>query len=323
MKVNGFYFGGDGNKSQRVIRHSYDKPEPKPNEIEVKMLKTGICSTDIDMYYGRFGPLHAEIQGHEGLGRVTKSNLPGVEVGELVATRSDGAFYDHLNSRPGEFVRIPDSSSKYIIEPVACAINMVHEFDYIVQPKASWSKHSKEYNIAIRGSGFLAKIINEEFQVRNTVLPEDYNVYVNSSHFDRYWKCEFDSAFRTYKYEYFDEYSSNFDAFFDLSKEDTTDMISYVKDGDGLVCFGAPKKYVNWNLLLWKSLRLSTPSPRSTNFLEFMKISVDRMQHFYSSSLINSLWDMEVGIDNVEEFFYNTVEDPNRRFNRAYINWEK
>ena len=50
----------------------FDKPEPTSEQIEVRAIMTGVCRSDIDMMQGNFGPLPLEMQGHEGLGQVTK-----------------------------------------------------------------------------------------------------------------------------------------------------------------------------------------------------------------------------------------------------------
>ena len=64
----------------------YIKPEPGDYEIEVKALMTGVCRSDIDMMQGNFGPLPLHMQGHEGLGVVTKvgKNIGMTQVGNML-----------------------------------------------------------------------------------------------------------------------------------------------------------------------------------------------------------------------------------------------
>ena len=68
MKVKLFYTTGKNDIHEIV----WDKPEPKDNEIEVRSIYTGICSSDVAMFDGTFTTLPKEIQGHECIGQVTK-----------------------------------------------------------------------------------------------------------------------------------------------------------------------------------------------------------------------------------------------------------
>ena len=88
---------------------------------------TGVCRSDIDMMMGNFGPLPLGMQGHEGLGQVTRvgSLVTDVKEGDYVATRGEPAYADYYNVRSDEFVVVPELDSKYILEPVACGINCI------------------------------------------------------------------------------------------------------------------------------------------------------------------------------------------------------
>lgn len=99
----------------------YDKPEPTSDQIEVKAVMTGVCRSDIDMMNGNFGPLPLHMQGHEGLGIVTKvgADVMNVKVGDFVATRGEPAYADYYNCRDKEFVVVEELHPKYILEPVA------------------------------------------------------------------------------------------------------------------------------------------------------------------------------------------------------------
>ena len=109
----------------------YNKPEPTSDQIEVRAIMTGVCRSDIDMMQGNFGPLPLSMQGHEGLGQVTKigAKVTGIAKGDFVATRGEPAYADYYNVRQGEFVRVPEVHPKYILEPVACGINVVKQAD--------------------------------------------------------------------------------------------------------------------------------------------------------------------------------------------------
>ena len=110
---------------QDLIETIWDKPEPEKDEIEVRAVFTGVCSSDVAMYNGDFPTLPKEIQGHEGLGMVTKvgslveANM-GIEKGDMVATRGEPGFADYYNCKKGTFVKVPNKADpKYILETVA------------------------------------------------------------------------------------------------------------------------------------------------------------------------------------------------------------
>ena len=95
MKVSVLQTTGEGHFKEV----EWDKPEPNSNEVEVKSILTGVCRSDIDMMNGDFGPLPIYMQGHEGLGKVTKvgASVMNVKVGDIVATRGEPAYADYYN----------------------------------------------------------------------------------------------------------------------------------------------------------------------------------------------------------------------------------
>ena len=70
----------------KFVETLWDKPNIGHREISVKAIMTGICRSDIDMMNGDFGPLPIFMQGHEGLGKVTKvgASVMNVKVGDIV-----------------------------------------------------------------------------------------------------------------------------------------------------------------------------------------------------------------------------------------------
>ena len=122
MLVKLLHTTGTGN----FVETEWNKPDIKEDEIEVKALMTGVCRSDIDMMNGNFGPLPLEMQGHEGLGEVVKvgNEVTDARVGDIVATRGEPAYADYYNAKPTEYVVVPEADPKYIVEPVACGINI-------------------------------------------------------------------------------------------------------------------------------------------------------------------------------------------------------
>ena len=145
MKVNQYYTTG----MMDILRQEYDVPEHSHNEIAVQSIYTGVCSSDVAMYKGEFPLLPTNMHGHESLGRVLSvgSAVFNIEVGDYVATRGEPAFAERYNAPQGTFVKVPEASPKYIIEPVACAINIAMSVGPI----------GKNKQVCIIGTGFLGE----------------------------------------------------------------------------------------------------------------------------------------------------------------------
>ena len=158
MKVKLLSTTGNG-KFEEV---EWIKPNHTADEIEVKALMTGVCRSDLEMMQGNFGPLPLSMQGHEGLGVVTQvgENITNVSVGDYVATRGEPAYADYYNCRANEYVRVPSAEPKYILEPVACGINVVMQPLDAIKDRAGSDKRC-----LILGSGFLAQIVYKTLEL--------------------------------------------------------------------------------------------------------------------------------------------------------------
>ena len=134
-----------------------DELEPYNQDILVETVLTGICRSDIDMMQGYFELLPRSMHGHEGLGKVLKigENVIDVEVGDIVSTRGEPAYADRYISKHREYVKVPSVDPKYILEPVACAINIVDYAKYELKKRQGHGKR-----LLILGSGFLAWIVH-------------------------------------------------------------------------------------------------------------------------------------------------------------------
>ena len=163
MKVRLLCTAGTGQFDEVI----WDKPEILSTEIEVRSIMTGVCRSDIDMMTGKFQTLPLSMQGHEGLGQVTKVGdtiSSRVKVGDYVATRGEPAYADYYNVQQDSFVIVPTADPKYILEPVACGINIITQ---------NMSAIIKKFHprILILGSGFLA------YTAYNTILHHDEITY--------------------------------------------------------------------------------------------------------------------------------------------------
>jgi Alcohol dehydrogenase GroES-like domain len=275
----------------------YDKPEPTSDQIEVKAVMTGVCRSDIDMMQGNFGPLPLEMQGHEGLGIVTKvgADVMNVKVGDFVATRGEPAYADYYNCRDNEFVVVPELSPKYILEPVACGINcIVDDFQDRTESKT-----------VILGSGFLAWV------VYNTIAFhfENMKVDVLGSSNTELWGDKLLS-----------KTSDNYDNVIDLSgKYELGTEINLNNNAIIVDAIGKAVSKEEAQSQLWKAVTTFKPSPRTPKFIDAM---------------YQARWMIENGKLNVDKFWtrsYNRKTEWQNAFadgasrsagySRGYITW--
>lgn len=279
----------------------WDKPEPDGFQIEVKAVMTGVCRSDIDMMNGDFGPLPLEMQGHEGLGIVTKigEHITDVMVGDYVATRGEPAYGDYYNVESESYVRVPELSPKYILEPVACALNCIH------QPIEELRRRPHG-RVLILGSGFLAWIIYNALYADPTLHFTDIDV-VGGSNRDLWGdKLKVD-------------HSGDYDVVFDLSSR--TDIFDKpILREHALIVFGAQKQVsTDFSNLLWKACTMIFPSPRHPNFYHSMRKARDLIQKGHID--VDKFWTKEY---NRETEWQQAFADGNNRpqgYSRGYIKW--
>ena len=276
----------------------WDKPEPTSNQIEVKAVMTGVCRSDIDMMQGNFGPLPLEMQGHEGLGIVTKvgSSVMNVKVGDFVATRGEPAYADFYNCKDKEFVVVPALDPKYILEPVACGINcIVPNFEEIVFSKT-----------LILGSGFLAWVVYNTLQSNF----KDMDIDVIGSSNIELWGDKL--LFGT---------TDSYDNVIDLSgKYGLGTEINLNNNALIVDAVGKAVSKEEAQIQLWKAVTTIKPSPRTPKFIDAM---------------YQARWMIENGELNVDNFWtkgYNRATEWQKAFedglnrpegySRGYIKWD-
>lgn len=292
------YTQGDG----RFVEDTWDKPEPTADEIEVKAIMTGVCRSDIDMMNGNFGPLPINMSGHEGLGIVTKvgENVEEVEVGDYVATRGEPAYADSYNVRRFEFVKIPYPDPKFIIEPVACGVNVV------MQPHDEIAKRTgDDKRCLILGSGFLAQVVYKTLTHNNFNFKEI--VVVGNANKDVWGDV------------LVQEYQGTFDVIIDLSSRDDV-FNKPIVNNEALVIMGVEKEITtNFGNLLWKACTVVFPSPRTNMFYNAMHVALAMVVEGIVD--VESFWSR--GYDRDTEW-QQAFEDGNNRpegYSRGYIIW--
>ena len=294
MKVKCLQTTGQGYFEEVV----YDKPEPASNQIEVKAVMTGVCRSDIDMMQGNFGPLPLEMQGHEGLGIVTKvgADVFGVEVGEYVATRGEPAYADYYNCRVNEFVIVNELEPKYILEPVACGINcIVEDFE-----KRTFGK------TLILGSGFLAWVVFNNLNFRFDNMEIDV---LGSSNVDLWGDKLLLGT------------SESYDNIIDLSgKYELGTEINLNNNALIVDAVGKAVSKEEAQAQLWKACTTIKPSPRTPKFIDAMHQARWMIEN--GELEVDSFWTKGYNRNTEwKQAFKDGIDRPNG-YSRGYIKWD-
>lgn len=291
---------GTGN----FIETTWDNPDCSDHEITVQNIMTGVCRSDIDMMEGNFGPLPINMQGHEGLGKVIKvgKNVTDTVVGDYVATRGEPAYADRYNVRKNEYVKVPEAHPRYILEPVACGVNVV------MQPIREIAERSGPgKRLLIIGSGFLAWIAYHTLLLTHVDI--DITVQGRSN----------ESMWRSVGVLLMEEPMGKFDVVIDLGSNTSVFDMDILRE-QALVVFGAQKKVTtDFSNLLWKACTMIFPSPRTNRFYQCMK---DAEQWVRNGDInIDSFWTKGYNRDTEwQQAFSDALTRP-AGYSRGYIYW--
>jgi threonine dehydrogenase-like Zn-dependent dehydrogenase len=286
---NGFFYESE-----------YHVPPLTEDEICVRAVMTGVCRSDIDMMQGDFGPLPIHMQGHEGLGKVIGigANIHDVSFGDFVATRGEPAYADIYNVRAKEYVVVPEATPKYIIEPVACGINIVE------QPRQEIQRRQGG-RLLILGSGFLAWVAYHDLIWNGW----NFNIDVVGSANQELWGDKLQK-----------DYSGKYDVVIDLSGKDDV-LTKDILNVGALVIFGAQKEITSdFRYLLWNACTVVFPSPRNDEFYYWMKKAVYKIQ---SGELnVDKFWTKCYNRNTEwQQAFADGVDRPSG-YSRGYIKWD-
>jgi threonine dehydrogenase-like Zn-dependent dehydrogenase len=286
---NGFFYESE-----------YHVPPLTEDEICVRAVMTGVCRSDIDMMQGDFGPLPIHMQGHEGIGKVIGigANIHDVSFGDFVATRGEPAYADIYNVRAKEYVVVPEATPKYIIEPVACGINIVE------QPRQEIQRRQGG-RLLILGSGFLAWVAYHDLIWNGW----NFDIDVVGSANQELWGDKLQK-----------DYSGKYDVVIDLSGKDDV-LTKDILNVGALVIFGAQKEITSdFRYLLWNACTVVFPSPRNDEFYYWMKKAVYKIQ---SGELnVDKFWTKCYNRNTEwQQAFADGVDRPSG-YSRGYIKWD-
>ena len=278
----------------------YELPFIGERDIRVKAVMTGVCRSDVDMMVGDFGPLPLSMQGHEGLGIVVEvgSEVVDVSTGDFVATRGEPAYADYYNVRKDEYVKVPEADPKYIIEPVACGVNLVMQAEREIGQREGFGKRC-----LILGSGFLAWVAYTTLKNYNF----EYTVVGNSN--KDVWGDVLTS-----------DYEGDFDIVIDLSGRDDV-FTKPIMRNEGLVIFGAQKTVTtDFANLLWKACTMIFPSPRTARFIDCMRTGVDLIEK--GNLVVDKFWSKGYNRTNEWQLAFEDGVNRPAGYSRGYIYWD-
>ena len=297
MKVDALQTDGTG----KFFETTYDVQPPGETEIQVAAIMTGICRSDIDMMQGKFALLPSNMHGHEGLGQIIEigSKVTDVKVGDLVATRGEPAYADVYNVRAKEYVKVPEADPKYILEPVACGINIIHQPIREIAERSGPGKR-----LLIIGSGFLAWVAYHTIKLNHL----DFEITVKGKSNKRQWG-ELLS----------EDYTGTFDVVIDLSSG--TDVFDKpIVNNEALIVFGSQKQVTtDFENLLWKACTIMFPSPRTEGFYKCMQDAANWVEN--GDIIVDRFWSN--AYPRVSQWEQAFDESINRKANqsRGYLLW--
>jgi threonine dehydrogenase-like Zn-dependent dehydrogenase len=287
------YTTGDGSFKEMY----WEVPALLPNQIMVKAVMTGVCRSDIDMMQGEFGPLPIHMSGHEGLGQVIEigAEIVDVSIGDYVATRGEPAYASIYPVREGEFVRVPEAHPRYILEPVACGINVVDQ--------AADEINKRSGKILIIGSGFLAWV------AYHRLMSRQQDIDVLGSNNQSLWGERLLLG-TSESYDVVIDLSGKYELGTDINLNNNTLII------DGV---GKAVSRQEAQAQLWKACTTVRPSPRTNGFYQCMKQAAFMIANGYLD--VDSFWTRAYNRDvEWQQAFADGANRPNG-YSRGYIVW--
>lgn len=277
MKVKTLHSFSKGDISET----DWDMPEMREDQIMIETKLCGICRSDIMSfsrqenmpYVNDNGPGIVGRYGHEGLGKVIKVGKllkDVVKEGQIVSTWSDPAYADCYYANEKEFTIVPEISHKYILQPVACAINIISKtlsFSYKMY-------YDDTPEILLLGTGFMSIIIGQyaaHYGIKLTVVGSS-----NKNEWDKLGLPlhSIDEIRKEKKkYKVVIDLTSKAENFHIITKE--------FLEMEGLFCYAStPSSPVTTNFFenCWNCNTIIMPSPRNKDFKEMMDFTCRLIQ---------------------------------------------
>jgi len=262
---------------QDINEYDYELPEMQEDQIMVKTIMCGVCRSDIGAYGSFEEPMPFGRQGHEGLSEVIKvgNKIKKIKKGDIVSTISDPAYGDYYYAKENEATVVPEAHFKYILQPVACAVNIIEKTIRMVYSSyitRLWDGISlRDEPILLLGTGFMSIIIGQYCNAKGIKLD-----VVGSSNKDLWTK---------YNYELKNlkdvlDSGKKYKVIIDLtSKVENWDIITkQLAELEAVICYAAtPFSPISTNFFenCWNCHNIIMPSPRNSDFKEIMDLTRD------------------------------------------------
>ena len=283
----------------------YEIPQWGQDSIYVKAVMTGVCRSDIDMMLGDFGPLPLNMQGHEGLGQVMAvgANCVDVKVGDFVATRGEPAYADQYTVRAGEYVKVPEAHPRYILEPVACGINLINQAKEYLQDKQGRHENNR---MLIIGSGFLAWVAYHTMRINGYIFHVDVLGSSNKELWgDKLWATTIES------YDVVVDLTGKYQLGIDINLNNNAVII------DGV---GKAIDKEEAQIQLWKAVTTVRPSPRNPEFIDCMQMAKYFIEKGYLE--VDSFWTRCYNRNTEWQKAFADGKDRPSGYSRGYIKWD-
>jgi D-arabinose 1-dehydrogenase-like Zn-dependent alcohol dehydrogenase len=295
--------------NNEISEYDYDLGPMQPNQMLIKSIYTGICRSDIEQYLGHIAIPFGHF-GHESLGEVIEvgEDVLDFYVGDIVASRNDPAFSQYFYADDKNTVRVPEAHPRYIIEPVACSVNIAES---IVK------NGNLSHDILFVGSGFIANIVAQYIRQQYPNL----KIYVVGQHNRNEWES-LHATFIT-----FDEIKTRnkrFKTIVELSgKSENFDNVMSVAATSAFICLAAsfdkPITTTFWRQL-WNDYTIAFPSPRNDKFNTYMKTA--SLSIYLNYINVDWVWTHAYDAHDFKQAFAESVErNTNERFVRSYLKW--
>ena len=301
MKI--LYTEGNGSFEEK----DFELPNIQDNEIRVQAKMTGVCRSDIDMMNGKFPLLPAEMHGHEGLGRVIAvgNNIDDCNIGDYVATRGEPAYADVYNCQKGTYCVVPEAHPDYIIEPVACAVNLAT----YCEPELTKQVQLDRTRMLIIGGGFLAQVFYQTIEDMNYGFCVD--VYTRSNL--EYWDQQ--AVDVTHKPD------QKYDVVVDL--KGTDQILQAHVNPNALIIMAAQKTtptmfdFADW---LWNNVTIKMPSPRADTFHDAMKLATRLVAQ--GRIELDNVWTNCYSRETNWQQAFTDANNRSQGYGRGYISWD-
>jgi threonine dehydrogenase-like Zn-dependent dehydrogenase len=253
------------------------------------------------MMTGDFTLLPTNMHGHEGLGQVIAvgNDIDDCVSGDYVATRGEPAYADIYNCAKGTYCVVPEAKPEYIIEPVACAVNM----EMVCHDELKQRDYGK---MLIIGTGFLAKVFHQ------TVLQSSdysYDISVLGKSNADYWGNALVNIGQ-----------DGYDVVVDLKGSNIIKDVK-VNPNAMVILASAPHREYNFPFedWLWNNVTIKMPSPRAETFHNAMKSATKMVSQ--GKINLDNVWTNSYNREtNWKQGFSDALNRP-ANYSRGYIKW--